>query len=111
MPMIDVYATTGTFANRSELARDLAAAMMRWEGVPEIPLFLDNTAAFVHDLDPDALANASKAIQLAEAQKNTQIATMAKSEKDRLTKLSAGAPPAQKPAPQATPTTTATPPR
>ena len=33
--------------------------MMRWEGVPEIPLFLDNTAAFVHDLDPDALANAA----------------------------------------------------
>jgi phenylpyruvate tautomerase PptA (4-oxalocrotonate tautomerase family) len=59
MPMIDVYATTGTFANRSELAKDLAAAMMRWEGVPEISLFLDNTAAFVHELDPDALANAA----------------------------------------------------
>jgi phenylpyruvate tautomerase PptA (4-oxalocrotonate tautomerase family) len=59
MPMIDVYATTGTFANRSELAKDLAAAMMRWEGVPEISLFLDNTAAFVHDLDPDALAKAA----------------------------------------------------
>jgi phenylpyruvate tautomerase PptA (4-oxalocrotonate tautomerase family) len=59
MPMIDVYATTGTFANNSELAKDLAAAMMRWEGVPKISLFLDNTAAFVHDLDPDALANAA----------------------------------------------------
>jgi phenylpyruvate tautomerase PptA (4-oxalocrotonate tautomerase family) len=59
MPMIDVYATTGTFANRSELAKDLASAMMRWEGVPEISLFLDNTAAFVHELDPDALANAA----------------------------------------------------
>jgi phenylpyruvate tautomerase PptA (4-oxalocrotonate tautomerase family) len=59
MPMIDVYATTGTFANRSELAKDLAAAMMRWEGVPEISLFLDNTAAFIHDLDPDVLANAA----------------------------------------------------
>jgi phenylpyruvate tautomerase PptA (4-oxalocrotonate tautomerase family) len=59
MPMIDVYARAGTFANRSELARNLAAAMMRWEGVPEISLFLDNTAAFVHDLDPDALANAA----------------------------------------------------
>jgi phenylpyruvate tautomerase PptA (4-oxalocrotonate tautomerase family) len=59
MPMIDVYATTGTFANRSALAKDLAAAMMRWEGVPEISLFLDNTAAFVHELDPDALANAA----------------------------------------------------
>jgi len=59
MPMIDVYATAGTFANKSELAKDLAAAMMRWEGVPEISLFLDNTAAFVHELDPDALANAA----------------------------------------------------
>jgi len=59
MPMIDVYATTGTFASRSELAKDLAAAMMRWEGVPEISLFLDNTAAFIHDLDAEALANAA----------------------------------------------------
>jgi hypothetical protein len=33
--------------------------MMRWEGVPEISLFLDNTAAFIHDLGPDALANAA----------------------------------------------------
>jgi phenylpyruvate tautomerase PptA (4-oxalocrotonate tautomerase family) len=57
--MIDVYATTGTFADKSGLAKLLAAAMMRWEGVPEIPLFLDNTAAFVHDLDPDSLANAA----------------------------------------------------
>jgi phenylpyruvate tautomerase PptA (4-oxalocrotonate tautomerase family) len=57
--MIDVYATTGTFADKSGLAKSLAVAMMRWEGVPEIPLFLDNTAAFVHDLDPDALANAA----------------------------------------------------
>jgi phenylpyruvate tautomerase PptA (4-oxalocrotonate tautomerase family) len=57
--MIDVYATTGTFANKSELAQSLAAAMMRWEGVPQISLFLDNTAAFVHDLDPDSLANAA----------------------------------------------------
>ena len=59
MPMIDVYATAGTFADTSALAKDLAAAMMRWEGVPEISLFLDNTAAFVHELDPDALANAA----------------------------------------------------
>lgn len=31
---------------------------MRWEAVPAIPLFLDNTAAFIHDLDADALSNA-----------------------------------------------------
>ena len=59
MPMIDVYATTGTFADKSELAKALAAAMMRWEGVPAISLFLDNTAAFVHDLTPDSVANAA----------------------------------------------------
>ncbi len=59
MPMIDVYAVEGTFADRKKLARDLAAAVMRWEGVPEIALFKDNTAAFVHDLSPDALSNVS----------------------------------------------------
>jgi phenylpyruvate tautomerase PptA (4-oxalocrotonate tautomerase family) len=59
MPMIDVYAATGTFRDRKSLARDLAAAVMRWEGVPEIPLFKDNTAAFVHDLSADALSDVS----------------------------------------------------
>ena len=59
MPMIDVYAKQGTFADRKSLARDLAAAVMRWEGVPEISLFKDNTAAFIHELAPDALSNVS----------------------------------------------------
>jgi phenylpyruvate tautomerase PptA (4-oxalocrotonate tautomerase family) len=59
MPMIDVYAATGTFRDRKSLARDLAAAVMRWEGVPEIPLFKDNTAAFVHDLPADAISDVS----------------------------------------------------
>jgi phenylpyruvate tautomerase PptA (4-oxalocrotonate tautomerase family) len=57
--MIDVYATQGTFKDRTALAKDLAAAVMRWEGVPEIPLFKDNTAAFIHELEPGALVNAS----------------------------------------------------
>jgi phenylpyruvate tautomerase PptA (4-oxalocrotonate tautomerase family) len=59
MPMIDVYATQGTFSDRKTLARDLAAAVMRWEGVPAIPLFKDNTAAFIHDLPEDAMSNVS----------------------------------------------------
>ncbi len=59
MPMIDVYATKGTFADRKTLAKDLAAAVMRWEGVPAISLFKDNTAAFIHDLDRDAISNVS----------------------------------------------------
>jgi phenylpyruvate tautomerase PptA (4-oxalocrotonate tautomerase family) len=58
MPMIDVYAATGTFADKPALTQALTAAMMRWEGVPSISLFLDNTAAFVHDMPADSLANA-----------------------------------------------------
>jgi phenylpyruvate tautomerase PptA (4-oxalocrotonate tautomerase family) len=59
MPMIDVYATEGTFDDKHMLAQDLAKAVMRWEKVPQIPLFLDNTAAFIHELPGDAIANAA----------------------------------------------------
>ena len=59
MPMIDVYAMEGTFKDRKTLAKDLAAALMRWEQVPPISLFKDNTAAFIHDLGSDALSNAT----------------------------------------------------
>ena len=57
MPMIDVYAAAGTFPDRHALARDLAAAVMRWEQVPDLPLFASNTAAFIHDLDAEAISN------------------------------------------------------
>src|SRR5438093_8827416 len=57
MPMIDVYAKEGTFRDRKALAKNLAAAVMRWEKVPDISLFRNNTAAFVHDLPADALSN------------------------------------------------------
>ena len=59
MPMIDVYAKEGTFRDRKALAKDLAAAVMRWEKVPEISLFKNNTAAFIHDLPADSLSNVS----------------------------------------------------
>lgn len=59
MPMIDVYAAAGTFTDPATLTKDLALAMMRWEQVPPIPLFLDNTAAFVHELPVEALSNAA----------------------------------------------------
>jgi hypothetical protein len=55
MPMIDVYAV-GTFSDKHQLARELASAVMRWEAVPEIPLFADNTAAFIQDLPGDAIS-------------------------------------------------------
>ena len=57
MPMIDVYAKAGTFTDRHALARDLAAAVMKWEKVPPLPLFRKNTAAFVHDLPEDSISN------------------------------------------------------
>ena len=59
MPMIDVYAAEGTFGEKHALARDLAAAVMRWEQVPDISLFRNNTAAFIHDLPADSLSNAA----------------------------------------------------
>jgi phenylpyruvate tautomerase PptA (4-oxalocrotonate tautomerase family) len=57
MPMIDAYATSGTFAEPKALARELAATLMKIEGVPDIPMFRKNTAAFVHDLSAGALSN------------------------------------------------------
>ena len=57
MPMIDVYATAGTFTDQHQLATDLAAAVMAIEQVPDIPMFRQNTAAFIHDLTRGALAN------------------------------------------------------
>ena len=50
MPMIDVYAAAGMFADKHRLAVDLATAVMTIEKVPDIPMFRKNTAAFVHDL-------------------------------------------------------------
>lgn len=57
MPMIDVYTTGDTFTDTHQLARDLARTLMRIEGVPDIPLFRQNTAAFVHALPRGAMSN------------------------------------------------------
>ena len=57
MPMIDVYAIEGTFEDPGALAQHLAAALMKVEQVPDISLFRQNTAAFVHELPAQALSN------------------------------------------------------
>jgi phenylpyruvate tautomerase PptA (4-oxalocrotonate tautomerase family) len=57
MPMIDVYATAGTFTDKHQLATDLAATLMAIEEVPDIPMFRQNTAAFVHELPAGTLSN------------------------------------------------------
>ncbi len=58
MPMIDIYATAGTFADPRKLAADAAAAVKAAEKVPDISMFRKNTAAFVHELPEGAIANA-----------------------------------------------------
>ncbi len=57
MPMIDVYAIAGTFADKHELAKRLAATLMGIEKVPAIPMFRQNTAGFVHELAAGDLSN------------------------------------------------------
>jgi phenylpyruvate tautomerase PptA (4-oxalocrotonate tautomerase family) len=57
MPMIDVYAAKGTFHDPHQLAADLARTLMTIEGVPDIPMFRQNTAGFVHEMDNRALTN------------------------------------------------------
>lgn len=57
MPMIDVYATAGTFADPHSLAAELAGNLMTIEQVPDIPLFRENTAAFIHELPEGSLSN------------------------------------------------------
>ena len=48
MPMIDGYATEGTFTEPRPLAQRLAETLMRIEEVPALPMFRHNTAAFIH---------------------------------------------------------------
>jgi phenylpyruvate tautomerase PptA (4-oxalocrotonate tautomerase family) len=57
MPMIDIYAAAGTFANIHKLATEAAATVKTVEQVPDIAMFRQNTAAFVHELPAQAIAN------------------------------------------------------
>ncbi|HUE32102.1 MAG TPA: hypothetical protein VMQ38_04220 [Mycobacterium sp.] len=57
MPMIDVYAPAGMFDDRHALAQRVAATVMAIEEVPNIPMFRENTAAFIHELPADAISD------------------------------------------------------
>jgi phenylpyruvate tautomerase PptA (4-oxalocrotonate tautomerase family) len=57
MPMIDVYSVAETFADTHQLAVDLGTTLRTIEGVPNIAMFRQNTAAFIHDLPAEALSN------------------------------------------------------
>jgi phenylpyruvate tautomerase PptA (4-oxalocrotonate tautomerase family) len=57
MPMIDLYAPLGTFADVHDVAARAANIVKTVEQVPDIPMFRKNTAAFVHELPPTSLSN------------------------------------------------------
>jgi phenylpyruvate tautomerase PptA (4-oxalocrotonate tautomerase family) len=57
MPMIDIYAVSGTFKDTKKLATDAATTIKNIEGVPDIPMFRKNTAGFVHELPAGSLSN------------------------------------------------------
>jgi phenylpyruvate tautomerase PptA (4-oxalocrotonate tautomerase family) len=57
MPMIDIYATAGKFADVHKLAAAAAAVVKGAENVPDIPMFRQNTAAFVHEMPAGSIAN------------------------------------------------------
>jgi len=62
MPMIDVYARADLFPAGvdRQLGEELTAAALRAEGVAHPgPLHLDNTAAYIHRMDPNAVHTAA----------------------------------------------------
>ena len=57
MPMIDIYAAAGTFADTKKLSTDAAALVKTAEQVPDIPMFRKNIAVFVHEVPAAATSN------------------------------------------------------
>jgi hypothetical protein len=58
MPMIDIHAPRNLFPDGTDrkLAEELTLALCRAEGVEKpAPVQLDNTAAYIHRLDPKAV--------------------------------------------------------
>jgi phenylpyruvate tautomerase PptA (4-oxalocrotonate tautomerase family) len=96
MPMIDVYAPAGTFDDKHLVARRLAAAVMMMEGMPDIAMFRQNTAAFIHELPADAIANVAGGSDYVRVQALTTAGTLDRrkqiSDVARLTELIAAAP-------------------
>jgi phenylpyruvate tautomerase PptA (4-oxalocrotonate tautomerase family) len=95
MPMIDVYAVAGTFTDKHRLAADLAAAVMDVEQVPNIPMFRQNTAAFIHDLPADGLSNVDGDSNYVRIQVLTNAGALDRGKQlavvERLTKIAADA--------------------
>ena len=103
MPMIDVYAPAGAFEDKHELARRLAAAVMAVEEVPDITMFRQNTAAFIHELPADSISNVEGGSDYVRVQVLTNAGALNRDKQiamvSRLTELIAGAP-GRPPAPE-----------
>jgi phenylpyruvate tautomerase PptA (4-oxalocrotonate tautomerase family) len=57
MPMIDIYAPAGTFADPHAVATQAATIVKTVEAVPDIPMFRQNTAGFVHEVPTTHIAD------------------------------------------------------
>jgi phenylpyruvate tautomerase PptA (4-oxalocrotonate tautomerase family) len=94
--MIDVYAPAGAFADMSQLARSLAAAVMMVENLPDIPMFRENTAVFIHELPHDAISNVDGGADYVRVQVLTNAGALDRDKQialvERLTALVSGAP-------------------
>ena len=56
MPMIELTATAGTLTDegRASVQRDLARALLRWEGAPDIEFFRTAAWTYLHELPAGA---------------------------------------------------------
>lgn len=57
MPMIDIYATQGQFRDAHQLAQNAALTVRAVEGVPDTPMFRENTTGFVHEVPAGHISN------------------------------------------------------
>jgi phenylpyruvate tautomerase PptA (4-oxalocrotonate tautomerase family) len=63
MPMIDVYAPSDLLPSDRRIGEELTRAVLRAEGVSApSPFHLENTAAFIHRMDPATLQSAAQAV-------------------------------------------------
>lgn len=68
MPKLDLTFTAGALTDdaKSDLARELAAAMLRWEGAPDTEFFRSITWTHVHELSADAAYTADGRAELSQ---------------------------------------------
>ena len=68
MPKLDLTFTAGALTDdaKSDLARELAAAMLRWEGAPDTEFFRSITWTHVHELPAEAVYTADGQAELSQ---------------------------------------------